>query len=76
LKNELAEELVTIESSKDQEIESVKGQIEELKQLAEAAGDEEQSKKMLQQKQVEIDELKVELVDLKSKASAPGAGAG
>ena len=47
-KQELAEELKTVESSKDQDIESVKGQIQELNQLAQAAGDEEQRKKMLQ----------------------------
>ena len=73
-KQELAEQLKTVESGKDLEIESVKGQIEELNLLAQAAGDEEQRKKMLQQRQTEIDELKIELAKLKSKGCPPGAG--
>ena len=72
-KVELAEELKTTESSKNQEIESYQSQIEELKKLAQAANDEEQKKLMLQQKQTEVNELQAELADLKSKESPPGA---
>ena len=66
-----------IEQAKEQEISNIEDQIKEAQELAQASGDKEKLKQMLQLKESEMMELKKELQQLqKESAPAPGESFG